>query len=324
MRNRIIGSMIPALATLSLCTYSCIAAYAYEAPSNIELSIGTVEINKEALHGDTIVEVPVYLQNNPGLLSLRLVIALDNGIGFEKYYEVNAAVDSISNINIYECTGTEQVISADIMSKGQGKFYDNGQIVNLRIAIPENAASGRYSIRFANGYDDRYIEVLVGNSFDALFGVECFSKLEEGAVIIKEPDITVPPPQEPVYEPSEQDTDSHLHQNEQTETTKDITPSETTVISTSVSEKTTTSTTVTSKKVEILEEIDDISETDLVTELTSTVSTSAANAEAAADKKQSEERTSKKFLIPAIIAAVIAAVAAVGFIVKKKSGNNNE
>lgn len=184
-RSKFIFGIISAFTTLMLCMSSYVTAFAYEAPKDIELYIGTTEISKAELREDTIVELPLYIRNNPGLMSFSVVIALDDGPEFRKYYEVSPTSPNISNIPIHEFSGTDRVISALIMSGGQGKFYDNGEIAKISVIVPKNTPAGRYEIEFLRRYEDEEMDVLAANSYDAFFGSECFSKLAGGAVIVK-------------------------------------------------------------------------------------------------------------------------------------------
>lgn len=329
-KHRIKGGIIPAVTAMALSTCSCITAYAYEAPKNMELSIGTVEINREDLHGDTRVEVPVYIQNNPGIISVKMLFELDSGLKYEQYREASTDEAAVESVIIYNCAGTDRIISVDFTASGSNKFYTNGQLGVLSIIVPENAAAGRYSIRFTNGYDDEYLTVLTENDNGAEFGSECFSKLETGYIIIKEPGVPVPPaqPQEPVQTPQTQNNDPAPSQDQQTASGGtasggEETPQETTVSATTETATETTSTTTSAKNTTTSETTTKMTET-ASTESESNYSSTTTSAETATAEKRNGKRVNNKVIIPAAVAAVIAAGVSTGFIVRKKRGKNNE
>ena len=330
--KRLISSVIPVITAVTMCTSSYISAYAVEAPSGIEVEIGTVELNKEDLHGDTVVDVPVYIRNNPGFLALALVYELNPWLSYDGD-EIESDCYEVSDISIYRCRGTDKIMSADIMTRGSSKVQGDCEVAHLRVVVPGNLDVGSYYIRFANGYDNEFFSILVEDSLDACFGPECFSRCDEGAVIIKNADSPAPPPPPPppqqqnVQEPQVQNNDPAPQQNVQQNTAENPLPSDAsaeqtttsgTTGTTSVSSKTTKSTSSTAKTT--AETASETTETESSTSMVQT-STAAVTTEV---KKQNDKRENHNILAAAIASAAAVAAIAAGLIIKKKRDNSHE
>jgi len=330
--KRLISSVIPAITAVTMCTSSYISAYAVEAPSGIEVEIGTVEIYKADLHGDTVVDVPVYIRNNPGFLALALVYELNPWLSYDGD-EIESDRDEVSDISIYRCRGTDKIMSADIMTRGSSKVQGDCEVAHLRVVVPGNLDVGSYYIRFANGYDNEFFSILVEDSLDACFGPECFSRCDEGAVIIKNADSPAPPPPPPppqqqnVQEPQVQNNDPVPQQNVQQNTAENSLPSDAsaeqtttsgTTGTTSAVSKTTKTTSSTAKTT--AETASETTETESSTSIVQT-STVAVTTEV---KKQNDKRENHNILAAAIASAAAVAAIAAGLIIKKKRGNSHE
>ncbi len=330
--KRLISSVIPAITAVTMCTSSYISAYAVEAPSGIEVEIGTVELNKEDLHGDTVVDVPVYIRNNPGFLALALVYELNPWLSYDGD-EIESDRYEVSDISIYRCRGTDKIMSADIMTRGSSKVQGDCEVAHLRVVVPGNLEVGSYYIRFANGYDNEFFSILVEDSLDACFGPECFSRCDEGAVIIKNADSPAPPPPPPppqqqnVQEPQVQNNDPAPQQNVQQNTAENPLPSDAsaeqtttsgTTGTTSAASKTTKTTSSTAKTT--AETASETTETESSTSMVQT-STVAVTTEV---KKQNDKRENHNILAAAIASATAVAAIAAGLIIKKKRGNSHE
>ena len=330
--KRLISSVIPVITAVTMCTSSYISAYAVEAPSGIEVEIGTVEINKEDLHGDTVVDVPVYIRNNPGFLALALVYELNPWLSYDGD-EIESDCYEVSDISIYRCRGTDKIMSADIMTRGSSKVQGDCEVAHLRVVVPGNLDVGSYYIRFANGYDNEFFSILVEDSLDACFGPECFSRCDEGAVIIKNADSPAPPPPPPppqqqnVQEPQVQNNDPAPQQNVQQNTAENSLPSDAsaeqtttsgTTGTTSATSKTTKTTSSTAKTT--AETASETTETESSTSMVQT-STAAVTTEV---KKQNDKRENHNILAAAIASAAAVAAIAAGLIIKKKRDNSHE
>ena len=330
--KRLISSVIPVITAVTMCTSSYISAYAVEAPSGIEVEIGTVELNKEDLHGDTVVDVPVYIRNNPGFLALALVYELNPWLSYDGD-EIESDCYEVSDISIYRCRGTDKIMSADIMTRGSSKVQGDCEVAHLRVVVPGNLDVGSYYIRFANGYDNEFFSILVEDSLDACFGPECFSRCDEGAVIIKNADSPAPPPPPPppqqqnVQEPQVQNNDPAPQQNVQQNTAENPLPSDAsaeqtttsgTTGTTSVPSKTTKTTSSTAKIT--AETASETTETESSTSMVQT-STAAVTTEV---KKQNDKRENHNILAAAIASAAAVAAIAAGLIIKKKRDNSHE
>ena len=329
--KRLISSVIPVITAVTMCTSSYISAYAVEAPSGIEVEIGTVELNKEDLHGDTVVDVPVYIRNNPGFLALALVYELNPWLSYDGD-EIESDCYEVSDISIYRCRGTDKIMSADIMTRGSSKVQGDCEVAHLRVVVPGNLDVGSYYIRFANGYDNEFFSILVEDSLDACFGPECFSRCDEGAVIIKNADSPAPPPPPPpqqqnVQEPQVQNNDPAPQQNVQQNTAENSLPSDASAEQTTTSE-TTGTTSATSKTTKTTsstakttaETASETTETESSTSMVQT-STAAVTTEV---KKQNDKRENHNILAAAIASAAAVAAIAAGLIIKKKRDNSHE
>lgn len=330
--KRLISSVIPVITAVTMCTSSYISAYAVEAPSGIEVEIGTVELNKEDLHGDTVVDVPVYIRNNPGFMALALVYELNPWLSYDGD-EIESDCYEVSDISIYRCRGTDKIMSADIMTRGSSKVQGDCEVAHLRVVVPGNLDVGSYYIRFANGYDNEFFSILVEDSLDACFGPECFSRCDEGAVIIKNADSPAPPPPPPppqqqnVQEPQVQNNDPAPQQNVQQNTAENPLPSDAsaeqtttsgTTGTTSATSKTTKTTSSTAKTT--AETASETTETESSTSMVQT-STVAVTTEV---KKQNDKRENHNILAAAIASAAAVAAIAAGLIIKKKRDNSHE
>ena len=327
--KRLISSVIPVITAVTMCTSSYISAYAVEAPSGIEVEIGTVELNKEDLHGDTVVDVPVYIRNNPGFLALALVYELNPWLSYDGD-EIESDCYEVSDISIYRCRGTDKIMSADIMTRGSSKVQGDCEVAHLRVVVPGNLDVGSYYIRFANGYDNEFFSILVEDSLDACFGPECFSRCDEGAVIIKNADSPAAPPPPPpppqqqnVQEPQVQNNDPAPQQNTAENSLPSDASAEQTTTSgttgtTSAASKTTKTTSSTAKTT--AETASETTETESSTSVVQT-STVAVTTEV---KKQNDKRENHNILAAAIASAAAVAAIAAGLIIKKKRGNSHE
>lgn len=160
-----------------------ITAHAFEAPENIEVMIGTVTIDKKDITEDTVVEVPIYMYNNPGFLAFNGIYMIDPNLDFDED-EIESDLPEVQSISIYTCRGGDKVISADIMTRGSHKVTEDGYVADLRIKLSPNTAVGMYPITIADGYDGEYLSILVEDSLDACFWSECFSREISGGILV--------------------------------------------------------------------------------------------------------------------------------------------
>ena len=124
-----------------VCSYQEVYAGGYSAPSGIEISVDSFEIDRSALHGDTLVELPVYISNNEGFVSLNLGFELDPRLRFDRK-SVKCDSNGIKAINVNKCSDSENMISA--LFEADDRFIDDGRIGTFRVIVPENTEAGTY------------------------------------------------------------------------------------------------------------------------------------------------------------------------------------
>lgn len=188
MRGFAFRGIAAVLTACELCV-PCAGAVTYEAPDNIELSIGDVEIPKEGLSGDTLVEVPLYIGSNPGFTSLSIVVALEGPLRYDDDHDVDTNV--LAGVNIYRCNNTENIVSA-CFEAGSDTYYDDGKFGWLRVIVPADISAGRYGISFLTECDMYSLGIYTHNRKEARFGAASFSVLGGGSITVTEPQ-TEPP-----------------------------------------------------------------------------------------------------------------------------------
>jgi hypothetical protein len=183
---KLVNSIINLAAAAALLP-ACVCVYAqadYEAPSDIEVSVGSYEIDRSQLGGDTLVEIPIYINNNCGFVSLNVLFELDSRLSFAGDYEAAARAKKLSGVNIYRCYDSGNAVSTCFEASGRSRFSDNGEIGVLRVNIPANTPAGEYGISMPDSAGDFEVMIFTHNSDDALFGRECFSALNGGSIIV--------------------------------------------------------------------------------------------------------------------------------------------
>ena len=222
-----------------VCSYQEVYAANYTAPSNIEISVDSAEIDRSDLHGDTLVELPVYIRNNEGFVSLSVIFELDNRLRFDKNYNIKSDAEGIAGINIYNCSGSGNMIAASF--EAENRFTEDGRLGVFRVIVPENTPAGTYELAVRESGGDFSTKILMYNNRGAEFGSECFSLLQGGSITVT--DLYYQPPREqPVDEP-EPPNDQITSVDEQNNEDEDNTPDTTSPASTAG----TTTTAVTTK-----------------------------------------------------------------------------
>lgn len=232
---------------------------AENAPSDIELSIGTVEINKSDLQEDTVAEVPLTIKNNPEFVSLDFALELDRGLS----YADSSAADrkDISEVKqYYDEIPVEGCSLFKIVA--DGKVSGDGELMRLRIKIPKDLSAGTYRIVFSEAGRSR-LSILTDNESGTAFGEGSFSKTLNGAVIIKE-DTTV----------SQTVTSTSAQTSKPTSTTKQTTTTPKTTTTTTTTSAATAAQTETSPEVTESSPSESVPDTTTVT--TTTVASAAA------------------------------------------------
>ena len=299
-----------------VCTPS-VTASAYDAPSDIMLSLGSVQLERSQLSGDTLVELPIYIENNPGFSSLNMIFEIDENLSFDKEYEADVAADELGGVGIYRCDESGKTISICFETDGKRKrFTDDGHIGDLRLRVPQDIPDGSYDISFRESSGSFRMLIYTYNDFDAEFGAECFSQMQGGSVSIE-----APPAQEirreqsggsPAPVQSSEQTAAPTGTAESEQVSSSEAPSSdgsavTTAAAVTTTSVSTTKTTSTAAR----------STTSTTAASTSAAETSSS-ARTSAPTGMTETRKRGGLPFPAIIAAVIGAAAAVGLASRKR------
>lgn len=320
-KRKFAGSIIAAVSALSLCSVPYVSAF--EAPSDIELYIGSIELDTDEISGGMTVDVPLIMENNPGFVSVSFIIQLDSRLQFEDMNAVSTSADGFGNISISTRNGWENVIEVNGFARDVFKFEGNGQIAELHIVIPEGTQAGVYPIDILAQYDNRETSIITENSAKARFGSECFSVLESGGITVNAPYIPPPPP--PPAEPQQPpDNNVPVNQPQQNnEPASQAETKETTAVATAVlTTKVTASATNTTKKATERPTSSSAVTTTETTSAAEITSTSAASSSTTNVKSENDkEKSNSRMLIPIIAATVAVIAAAIGIVVKKKGVN---
>ncbi len=313
---RLFGGIVAAFAAVTVYSSTVQEALAIEAPTDIRVYIEDTDISTEDLNGDTLLTVPVYIENNPGLLSLNLFFQLDSRLYFEDMNAVRCVNDGLADVNVMTSQNWGGAICAELMSNGNSKFRDDGQIAELRVIIPDGTGAGTYPITLLESCGDSETSILIENRIEGQFGIECFSSLESGVITITEPYHEPPPPP-----PSVQNNDPEPQQNEsENNETQNTAPAVHTTASVTAVSTASTSTTVktTSAVTEQSTETSSSTAQATISSVTESSETTSAVVQTTVKTERKENnKKDSKFII--ICAAAAAAVAATIFAVFKAS-----
>ena len=164
-----------------VCSYQEVYAGGYSAPSGIEISVDSFEIDRSDLHGDTLVELPVYISNNEGFVSLNLVFELDLRLRFDRN-SISSDLNGIRAINVNKCSDSGNMISASF--EAENRFIDDGKLGTFRVIVPENTEPGTYELAIRESGGDHDIRIYTYNKRGADYGAECFSLLQGGTITV--------------------------------------------------------------------------------------------------------------------------------------------
>ena len=298
------------------CTTS-VTASAYDAPSDIMLSLGSVQLERSQLSGNTLVELPIYIENNPGFSSLNMIFEIDGNLSFDPEYEADTVAGELGGVGIYRDEGSKNVVSVCFETDGKRKrFTDDGHIGNLRLRVPQDIPDGSYEISFRESCDSFRMLIYTYNDFDAEFGAECFSQMQGGAVSIE-----AAPAQEIRREQSG-GSHSPVQSSEQTAAKTEAAESEQVSSSEAPSSDGSAATTAAAVTTTSVSTTRTTSTAARSTTSTTAASTSAAETSSSTATTvptgMTETRKRGGLPFPAIIAAVIGAAAAVGLASRKR------
>ncbi len=297
-----------AVAVLNSCVCFCAEAE-YEAPSNIEVSVGSCEIDRSQLSGGTIVELPVYINNNCGFVSLNVLFELDGRLRFAGDYEAATRSNKLSGVNIYNCYDTGNTISTCFEAPGRSRFTDNGQIGVLRVDIPENTPAGEYGIAMPDDAGDFEVMIFTYNSYDAMFGRECFSALNGGSITVTDKDHAAA---------DQSDSGNNEEENNVQQPAAEAEDKVEKAPAVTTAESTTTVSSSTSTVTKITSTVRSESSTSVSASETTAMSTSAAET-GLSDEMKSDLKKGKKrnMFAPVLAASLLVIGVAVVYVVKK-------
>jgi hypothetical protein len=174
--------------------YSITAAAEFTAPSDIELSMGSAELDRTERGGDELVEIPIYISNNPGFISLAIIFRIDDRLSYDSDYAAEAEDNGLSGVSMRTVDDGGKVLMTCFNSHGSERYKQDGRIGTLRVRVPADIGEGIYGISFLEAYSDNDLQIFTYNNREAVFGAECFSVLE-GASITVRTSVPEPPAQ---------------------------------------------------------------------------------------------------------------------------------
>lgn len=174
---------------------------------DVNLKIETVNVDINNIPSDRKIQVPVYIENNPGFIVMFLAVKRDLRLGYDQFSmsEYNHDIFSVASSIPNEW---EEVIAYDIGENDISKLYsDNGTLLTLDFILPENISPGDfYSLEFSDNFSGRERPCFFQeNSFDGNFGRDNFGSLTSGGIRItgQQEAPAQEPAQEPTQEPSQ-------------------------------------------------------------------------------------------------------------------------
>lgn len=316
--NRFTISAALSAALLLSPVYSITAAAEFTAPSDIELTMGSAELDRTEGSGDELVEIPIYISNNPGFISLAILFRIDDRLSYDSDYAVEAEDNGLSGVSMRTVDDGEKVLMTCFNSHGSERYKLDGRIGTLRVRVPADIGDGSYGISFLEAYSDNDLQIFTYNNREAVFGSECFSVLEGASITVKSP-LPEPPPQREQAQGGGQGNGGQSG-GESVQTAADTAPA---AENTEAAVKTTT------------EAVTAVADTTVITtkvtkaatsaKTTSAAGTSAiintsvsATTETETETDRTETRNKGDIIIPVLIATLIAVGGAMGVALRKR------
>ncbi len=302
-------------------SYGTADAISYTAPSKIELNMGGIEIDRSTLNADRVVEIPVYIWNNPGFVSLNVIFDVDERLRFDSDHVIKSDANGLVGVNIYGCSGRDNTISASFMA--ENRFTDDGKIGTFIVTVPAGTPAGTYRVNIWESCGDFTTTIMTHNNSAAVFGLECFSVVDGGIIdVIDRGGERPPEPQYNEENPQEQQNNEEQHDEKknddpQNEAAAPVTTSAGTE-TTKVTEKVTTS--GKAKKTSVTSEDTSVTVSSTVSYVQNSINTQNTDNEEIASQKQ-ENNTLERFLFPVVCSAIMIAVCAAVVISIIKGGS---
>lgn len=160
---------------VSLCSVNTAYAF-YEAPSDIELTVGDFECEGDDILSAETVELPLYIGNNPGFVSMTLIVRIGDGLRYDAECPVYTRTDGLGGVHMYDFSDEYDTMVFTVTGSDEFiPFSEDGEIAVFRFSPTVNFENGDCNITFLSEFGDHKMEILTANSFDAVFGEECFS-----------------------------------------------------------------------------------------------------------------------------------------------------
>ena len=289
-------------------TVSCEKVY------DVRLSAETVEIDINDIPENREVQVGINLDNNPGCMGIKFWLRKDSNLVCEEYspYELGDHNCRIGH-GFFDNGNVIQIMFVPNINMDEGElFYGNGQLLKLKVKLPDNVNSGDYFVvkPLLDFEGDPTMDqpcFYRANDFDSFFGRENFAEPVSGGIRItgqkNEPEPSKQPEPEPSPSPSPEQKSSDQqsgnnnsqpssdNNSEKKQETQAVTSAVSETVSTSVSETVDTSVTVSETSVSESETaVTSVSETEVIDETTA-VSATTVTEEISEEKKENKNRS---------------------------------
>ncbi|MCR5600877.1 MAG: hypothetical protein K6G33_09090 [Ruminococcus sp.] len=302
-------------------SYPTADAISYTAPSDIELNMGSAEIDRSTLNTDRVVEIPVYIWNNPGFVSLNVIFDVDERLRFDSDHVIKSDVNGLMGVNIYGCSGRDNTISASFIA--ENRFNDEGKIGSFIVTVPAGTPVGTYRVNIWESCGDFSTTIMTHNNSAAVFGLECFSVVDGGVIDVVEHFSERPPVQQINEEnPQEQQNNEDQHDEKKNDDPQNEAPDPVTTSAGSETTKVTAKVTTSgiAKKTSVTSEDAAVTVSSTVSYVQSSINPQSTDYEEIASQKQ-ENNTLERFLFPVICSAIMIAVCAAVVISIIKGGS---
>ena len=191
---KLLTGLLSVILIISSLGFSVSAGGDYEAPTDVRVSIDDVVIDKSELKQDSVVRVPIRIDNNPGFCCVEVIVSLDSPLQYDPdgIYLKNVDINNLAGVSFSDAAGNAKLdgstplssLDFKFMSSSRKRITDNGIMGFLQIRVPDYIPVGKYSLSFKlTGRNDQACSILTYNNYDAWFGSECFT-LKNGSITI--------------------------------------------------------------------------------------------------------------------------------------------
>ena len=192
-----------------------------DAPYSIVLSMDTIEINKDSLPENGMVDVKLNIENNPGFSEMYIMIQKSNNLSF--YYPSSPASASGKYSGIKNELLNEDVVFLTVPSYSTNT--ESGTFATVRVKLPGSVNPGDfYEINYIECYQFSEQGILkeAGILKDkTLTGTNSFSHMQSGGIKIVETPATEPPHNDTSADKSSNDNNQPSQEEQQTQPDQD-------------------------------------------------------------------------------------------------------